>query len=328
MRLVNTETLRLEFFEANIPVYATLSHTWGDEEILYEDLHGASSLPITKKGWGKFAGSCARAKQDGYEYIWIDTCCINKSSSAELSESINAMFQLYQNSHICYAYLFDCRRPGWNNPTSAILGSRWFSRGWTLQELIAPEDVLLVDEQWNNIGRKSERPWCKLLSKKTSVPESILQWKKEPSCYRCIKNESLWRSGALRHQCNICNTHNAERLSKYLKKFSVYERMTWACSRMTTRPEDEAYCLLGIFDVNMPLLYGEGHKAFDRLQKEIMLRSNDQSILVREPSARVLATGPKDFIGRETIFPPQQSFSSIQEKSHMRPTSDSQPHWD
>lgn len=326
MRLVNTETLRLESFVVNTPLYAILSHTWDEEEILFDDLYEASSLPTAKKGWQKVSRSCARAKQDGYEYIWIDTCCIDRGSSAELSESINAMFYWHHNAQICYAYLSDHKYEDSRDSPSNILKSRWFTRGWTLQELIAPDVVLFVDAQWNDIGKKDEEPWCDVLSQGTSIPQTILRRKKERYCYPCSRSKLNGESRG--NQCIFCNTHNVELLSKHLRNVSVYDRMRWARLRVTTRPEDEAYCLIGIFDVNMPLLYGEGNKAFERLQKEIMLKSNDQSILVnRMPSAGILATTALHFdppyANMRSILPPQQSYSSLQKKSYMRPTSDS-----
>jgi hypothetical protein len=113
MRLLNNSSLRLEsFFDSAIPEYAILSHTWGKEEILFDDIHDSTKpLPIHKKGFAKLQGSCDQARRDGYGYIWIDTWCIDKSSSAELSEAINSMFQWYHKSRRCYAYLIDVNAP-------------------------------------------------------------------------------------------------------------------------------------------------------------------------------------------------------------------------
>ncbi|KAK0631454.1 heterokaryon incompatibility protein-domain-containing protein [Immersiella caudata] len=229
MRLLNTRTLELEYFPAEEkPPYAILSHTWGTEEVLFEDARdGAAKLrACLKKGLAKVLKTAELALAGGYHYAWIDTCCIDKSSSAELSEAINSMFSWYRQSSVCYAFLED-----YVHGKSNLGNSRWFTRGWTLQELIAPFDVRFYDSSWFMFGdrlRLSSR-----ISKITSIDLLIL----------------------------------------------VSNKMSWAAHRETTRVEDIAYCLMGIFDVNMPLLYGEGIKAFRRLQEEIVRRCNDQTIL-------------------------------------------------
>lgn len=151
------------------------------------------------------------------------------------------MFRWYQEAKVCYAYLSDVwRDDDLEVSHRSFANSRWFTRGWTLQELIAPMNVLFYDSCWRRLGSKTELG--KMLSMITSIPKRVLV---DPTC---------------------------------LRQFSVAERMSWACDRQTTRSEDIAYSLLGIFDVNMPLLYGEGMKAFLRLQQEILSNSTDQSI--------------------------------------------------
>src|SRR5271155_2971591 len=138
MRLLNSKTLKLEEFpESEIPKYAILSHTWGKDEISFQDMQTGSAGK--KAGYTKIKFSSAQALDDGLDYFWVDTCCIDKSSSAELSEAINSMYRWYQNAQICYAYLADvivAEKP--RGRGSAFERSRWFTRGWTLQELIAP----------------------------------------------------------------------------------------------------------------------------------------------------------------------------------------------
>ncbi|GME27157.1 Het domain-containing protein [Neofusicoccum parvum] len=139
MRLLHTSELELEDFGPSvIPRYAILSHRWGKEEVTFEDM--IKGLAQTKTGYSKIEGSCKQANNDGYEYIWVDTCCINKDSSAELSEAINSMYAWYKNAGICYAYLVDV--PDEVNPKedAKFAGSDWFNRGWTLQELLAPHE--------------------------------------------------------------------------------------------------------------------------------------------------------------------------------------------
>jgi hypothetical protein len=231
MRLISSKTLQLkEFFGGRIPKYAILSHTWKEEEeVSFKDMQGP--VAKEKKGFAKLQNFCAQAARDGFEYAWIDTCCIGKSSSAELSEAINSMYKWYKNAQICYAYLADV------STYDGLKSSRWFTRGWTLQELIAPSIVIFYDKNWNYIGTKSNLD--KEISRITGIDIRVL------------------RGCALR----TC---------------SVQQRMFWASKRTTTRDEDKAYCLMGLFNVHMPLIYGEGEtKALKRLREEIKKEAED-----------------------------------------------------
>ncbi|OHW96933.1 HET domain containing protein [Colletotrichum incanum] len=246
MRLLNAETLQLqEFYDHNVPDYAILSHTWEEEEATLQDLTNPASA--TKKGFSKIRACCAQAITDGYKWIWVDTCCIDKTSSAELSEAINSMFRWYQQSSVCYAYLNDLpsQSPG-DLDTRRFMSSKWFTRGWTLQELIAPGLVEFYDQNWNEIGTKLSL------------------------------GNLIHRTTGIRH--DILSGHLS------LDSTSVAERMSWASTRKTSRLEDIAYCLLGLFDIHMPLLYGEGTRAFNRLQQEIIRSTEDLSILLWAPS--------------------------------------------
>jgi hypothetical protein len=191
-------------------------------------------------GYHKIQRSSLIAARDGLSHIWIDTCCIDKSSSAELSESINAMYRYYANAEICYAYLADIPFENPMREEGGFAASRWFTRGWTLQELIAPRRLVFLSTDWRDIGTKEILAWD--ISRITGVGQNVLA------------------------------------NSDYLQEVSVAKRMSWASKRETTREEDIAYCMLGIFDVNMPLLYSEGRKAFLQLQEEIMKNSTDQSL--------------------------------------------------
>jgi hypothetical protein len=241
MRLINTTTFQLEeFFDSKIPKYAILSHTWEKEEVLFSDMAGITRVQ-SKIGFQKFQGACALAVSKGFKHIWIDTCCIDKSSSAELSEAINSMYMWYTRSDVCFAYLCDVAQP------SDLGSSRWFTRGWTLQELIAPRRVEFYSGTWEYLGEKQDSDLISLVSLSSLVDECVL-------------------AGVIKPQ-----------------DVSVAKRMYWASKRTTTRKEDEAYCLMGLFNVNMPLLYGEGGKSFLRLQQEITKITNDQSILAWYP---------------------------------------------
>lgn len=299
MRLINVETLGLEeFFGNNVPEYAILSHTWGPEEVSLQDLalvrsyhlnwsrdvaaesvidafpYRAPCIPQSirverRSGYEKIVKCCAQAKRDKYRYVWVDTCAIDKTSSADLSEAINSMFYWYKSSAVCYALLSDVDMSAAHSQDDrdlAIRKSRWFTRGWTLQEFLAPGEVIFYDAQWKPIAPKTEL--VELLSAITGIASKFID--------------------------GTDDIHNA----------SIAQRMSWASKRQTTRMEDTAYCLLGIFNVHMPLLYGERDKAFLRLQEEIVRRTEDHTYLAwgyQMPLDRdyhgVFARSPAEFAG-------------------------------
>jgi hypothetical protein len=286
MRLLNTQTFKLEeFIGHNVPQYAILSHTWGPDEVLYSDIvsYRATIGPDTsgvreKEGFRKIEMSCQRALRDSLSYVWIDTCCINKESSAELSEAINSMFRWYSRATVCYTYLADVGPDFEPIPdlgdgqslssreedlllSNAFSASRWFTRGWTLQELIAPVELKFYNRSFGFIGTKKSLAY--LIKQITGIDESLL-----------LGEQSIG---------NFC----------------VARKMSWAAKRMTTREEDISYSLLGLFDIHMPLLYGEGNRAFIRLQEEILQHSNDESIFAWEDESKgsrtLIAPGPFSF---------------------------------
>ncbi|KPM41714.1 hypothetical protein AK830_g4825 [Neonectria ditissima] len=268
MRLINARTLLLrEFYGENIPPYAILSHTWGDQEVTFQDWKDHSTAP-EKSGYAKIHGACSQALLQGIEWVWVDTNCIDKSSSAELTEAINSMFMYYQQSNVCFAYLGDvpsAEGPDSDSLLSHVRNSRWFTRGWTLQELLAPEHLTFYAADWTRIGSK-DRSLSDLISDITGIDRRYLNDRAR------VKNSC------------------------------VAKRMSWLAKRTTTRVEDMAYCMLGIFDINMPLLYGEGVKAFTRLQEEIIKSTNDHTIFcwtwtpsVPKDWASLLAPSPEQF---------------------------------
>ncbi|KDN70190.1 putative heterokaryon incompatibility protein [Colletotrichum sublineola] len=283
MRVLNVHTLRLEELYPvgdSPPTYAILSHRWEKDirdEVLYEDVANATNIDTQKwrqkRGFAKVDGACKQAAKDGYDHIWIDSCCINQNSSAELSESINSMYRFYQEAQVCYAFL-----AGLPPPNAGLDTDESFERHDCVhvpkatQELIAPATVLFFTDEL--VGQSRTTHWiyiadkasiCEKLSAITNIDAPIL------------KNEQP------------------------VGQASVAKRMSWAAKRVTTKPEDHAYSLMGLFDVNMPMIYGEGGtKAFLRLQEEIIKVSSDQSIFAwrdstATPGARtgVLATSPK-----------------------------------
>jgi hypothetical protein len=170
MRLLNARTYDFHVvLGPKKPNYAILSHTWEDDEVLFEDIWTtAKEVWSTKKGYFKIRKTCEQALQDGCEFVWIDTCNINKESSAELSEAINSMFRWYKDATICYAYISDSRV----GDETSFSGCRWLTRGWTLQEMIAPDRVHFYDMNWMFLG--SRISLAKQLSETTGIHEPIL----------------------------------------------------------------------------------------------------------------------------------------------------------
>jgi hypothetical protein len=236
MRLLNVRTLQIQTFHGqDIPRYAILSHTWGEDEVSFAKIQDELEEARRMKGFQKIQFTCDQAQSGGLSYAWIDTCCIDKSSSTELSEAINSMFKWYRNAAVCYVHLIDIIKDRTDFTTS-----RWWTRAWTLQELIAPIIVQFYDCSWRSLGTKEGRLLA--ISERTGIDIDTL---KDPDCR--MRN-------------------------------SIARRMSWAAGRQATRVEDIAYSLLGIFDVNIGLVYGEGEKAFFRLQQEILRVSEDQSL--------------------------------------------------
>ncbi|OHE92115.1 hypothetical protein CORC01_12570 [Colletotrichum orchidophilum] len=264
MWLVDTESLKLVEVQGDPQEeYVILSHTWGSDEVTFQSFQAlglasdAASSPgvadsadqiRSTRGFRKIQDAANLVKSHGHRYLWADTCCIDKTSSAELSESINSMYRWYEKAVICYAFLSDVEPVSVESPfdkDSSFQKSRWFTRGWTLQELIAPRTVEFYAGDWSYVNTKQSRnDFCQLLARITGIDEQVL-------------------SG-----------------TSFLSDISVANKMRWAGHRETTRPEDKAYCLMGLFKVNMPLLYGEGDRAFTRLQEEILKETDDQSLFL------------------------------------------------
>ena len=264
MRLINTSTYKFgEFLDHPIPSYAILSHRWEGREATYQSYRryqGKDSPGIRKvMNFCKFA----KAQRPPHKYVWIDTCCINKHNSTELMASINSMYRWYENAQIYFVYLRDLPSKDEAHKKerrNAFYNSEWFHRGWTLQELLAPSRVIFCDRNWE-------------------VHDSKVQLAKQIECITGIAK--LFLDG----------THQPCRAS-------VAMRMSWASKRRTTKPEDKAYCLLGLFHVSMPLLYGEHKRAFMRLQEEILKHSDDESIFAWTadyPQWGMLAPSPEAF---------------------------------
>ncbi|RSM12536.1 hypothetical protein CEP52_002360 [Fusarium oligoseptatum] len=209
-----------------------------------------------------------KARENNLDYLWVDTCCIDKSSSAELSEAINSMFKWYMESANCYVFMDDVtlQEDGFMDN---FANSRWFTRGWTLQELIAPHGLFFFDQDWNYMCSRDQI--ASRLEEITGITETILR---RAHTFPRLKTPLL---GGRKPLCPGCG--HLDEVKRELAEEPISRKMTWAADRRTTRPEDASYSLMGLFDINMPLLYGEGENAFRRLQEEILQKSPDQSIL-------------------------------------------------
>ncbi|KAI1734988.1 HET-domain-containing protein [Xylaria scruposa] len=274
MWFLNTKTYSLEEHHSHeVTKYAILSHTWQEEEVSHQEMRDSSGGYQSKAGYRKIKTCCDLAAAKGISYAWVDTCCIDKLHSAELSEAINSMYSYYRNARKCFIYLADVpgnssgSRLSRTRQLCAVESSRWFTRGWTLQELIASSNREFYAEDWSLIEVDNE--FMDLIAEVTGIDLNLLEDR------------------------------------KLLSRYCTATRMSWASKRKTTRPEDMAYCLMGIFNISMPILYGEGaKKAFQRLQTEIMNISFDQSIFVwRGPYANsgLLANSPLDFADTPTL---------------------------
>ncbi|USP76565.1 HET-domain-containing protein [Curvularia clavata] len=196
-------------------------------------------------------------------HIWIDSCCINRDNSSELTEALNSMYRYYKEADTCLVYLHDF---GGSSEPYEFSNQQWFKRGWTLQELIAPKRVNFYNQNWEFIGTRSETAIAEAISKVTKIPKEALDGRIPPY------------------------------------EYSVAQRMSWAANRDTTRGEDMAYSLFGLFDVNLTPIYGEGaQKAFLRLQEAILSSTNDMSLFAwtsnetNEEYRGILARSPKEF---------------------------------
>ncbi|OSC99911.1 HET-domain-containing protein [Trametes coccinea BRFM310] len=248
MWLLSTNRVQLQHFHSPAEVpggYAILSHVWQDHEETFQQIqslqHSGQEVAHAYDIRPKIHGSVNVARWLGYAWVWIDTVCIDKTNSTELEEAINSMFRWYAESSVCLAYLADvpddCHVEA---PQSTFRKSKWFTRGWTLQELIAPRQLLFMSEGWKCLGTKASL--ADLVEEITGIDAEVLTFR------------------------------------RVLDHVSVARRMSWASGRVTSKVEDEAYSLMGLFDVSMSTIYGEGKNAFRRLQEEIMKRSPDHTL--------------------------------------------------
>ncbi|KAG0709348.1 hypothetical protein DFH29DRAFT_887948 [Suillus ampliporus] len=268
----------------NFFAYVTLSHRWEGDEPALNDIadDGVYCLPTSR--FDKVRNLCLKARKCGYDWAWIDTCCIDQGSSAEVQKSISSMFLWYCRSALTIVYLSDVTESSFQ----ALVPSEWFRRGWTLQELLAAKVIRLYKKDWTPFLQ------CTAFNHK-DVPEILV---------------------ALEFATGIQQSD--------IKSYSPsvdHPRMKlrWARGRVTKEKEDEAYCLMGIFGITMPVTYGEGDHAFSRLLMEIMKRTGDATLLdwVGQPSTlnTCLPSSPRCFsdapvgIGEDDFNRPVLSFA-------------------
>lgn len=283
MWLLTTSKAELEWYARPPPKYAILSHVWekGEKgEPVEQSFRDVSDIGRACRETRsnprdfvseKIRNCCIWAEAHGFALVWVDTCCIDQTSSAELSEAINSMFAWYASATVCYAFLYDVSEvePP-SDPNSSFRNSVWFTRGWTLQELIAPKVVIFLSMHWFPIA--SKRSISSLLEEITGIDAAVLMG------------------------------------SMPLHEVSVARRMSWASERKTCRIEDEAYCLMGIFGVHLPTIYGEGREAFLRLQEEIMRRIPDTTLFAWGPRADPVET----LLGYRSVFPTSRGTDYIE----------------
>ncbi|KAH7380133.1 hypothetical protein BKA66DRAFT_571209 [Pyrenochaeta sp. MPI-SDFR-AT-0127] len=249
------------------PAYAILSHTWTEgEEVSFDEF--VNNTGHDKAGYNKIRFCAQQALRDGLRYFWVDTCCINKANTVELQDAINSMFRWYQDADRCYVLLSGVKAPeaDTGNTTCALSwkrgfrNSKWFTRGWTLQELLAPRSVLFFSQEGKYLGKRYDLR--QEIHEITSIPISALA-------------------------------------SAPLDSFSINDRLSWANRRYTTRAEDKAYSLLGIFGVFMFLNYGEGQdNAFKRLRKAIEEESQEAA----QPQTQLMTDGGRSTFDRVASY--------------------------
>ncbi|PIA99385.1 Vegetative incompatibility protein HET-E-1 [Cercospora beticola] len=294
MRLLNVHTLEFSVYHSTPPPYAIASHRWHlGHEASYKDI--LKKRNTTSTGYKKVLefADFVRKNVGNVEWLWIDTCCILQQSSEEVSEAVNSMFKWYRNAVVCIAWLDDFGGVREGGGDLGMLGrSRWFTRGWTLQELVAPKTVVFVTRGWEVLGYKGIRT------------EGLKQMAMGPELGEILAGVTGIPEPVLKDY-------------EYARAIGAEQKLEWMSERETTREEDQSYCLLGFFDVTMPVIYGEGReKARMRLLAEIKRLNvvpanlDDDFEVVEKPAIRTLheaaSSGDLEFISQYLEGPPSR----------------------
>lgn len=244
--------------------YAIMSHRWGEDEPDYQEMKMSMKLddPAPRAGLRKLHSFCEMAKRHHCDWAWSDTCCIDKTSSVELDEAIRSMYRWYRDATVCIVHLAD------TVTLADVARDDWFTRGWTLQELLAPRRIKFFNRDWQPLtafsnDKDEDSPLLPILSNTTTI--------------------------SMDHLTSFAPGTNL-----------LHEKMRWAAGRQTTRIEDVAYSLIGIFAVSLTIAYGEGAEAFYRLQSAIFQTADAPSLMFwcGEPSRAnsMLARSPRAFV--------------------------------
>lgn len=288
MRLLNVYSLEFSNFQPQmLPPYAAASHRWNispDFEVSLRDFREGRAS--SKPGFQKLQSFCnfVKTQLKDIQWLWMDTCCINQENHHEVSKAVNSMFKWYQSATVCLAYLADVT----DNRLDAS-GSEWFRRGWTLQELLAPELVIFLSRDWRVIGHKGT---ARISETCSSVAPEL-----GPSLI-----EDVAKLTHIPEEVLICYEAS--------KKYTSEVKLQWRGERKTTEPEDRAYCMLGIFGVTMSLIYGEGESEALRRMLKKLSRQQDTAI-----SGSPMAHGTPMSVIQGTTASPEP----VQSKDMLRP---------
>lgn len=246
MRFLHTKTFVLHDFTGPPSSYAVFFHAHGSDDIGFEDFSKPQML-LCKDGFHRLWQACSRARNHGSEWLWSDAVCIDRGSSTALTEAFNSLARIYQHCIFSIIYLEDlpCSDCVGGGLEKRLAKCAWLRNVWVLPQLIFPKHSFIYDRDWAEIGTKASL--ARQLSLVTSIEQSVLI--------------------------------NPAALGEY----SVAKRMSWASHLEASRPEDRSFALLGILGVHMPIVYGEGQKAFIRLQEEILRDTNDYSLFAWRP---------------------------------------------
>lgn len=242
MWLINTSTLELHEFSRSTPSYATFSYVTDENEASFEDLAQAQK-DRCKDSIKIIERACDQARIAGYEWLWNHAACVDKRSCAAQSEAINSLPRIYRDCEHSIVYLEDLYHDQFEDEQigERLAACRWIKNIWAIPQIVFPREVYFYSSDWSQIGTK--RSLLPHLSSIIGIDQPALEH------WGCLED------------------------------YSIARRMSWASEMTAFRTEDLAYALLGLFDVGMPIIYGEGGKAFLKLQEEIIRDTDDFSLL-------------------------------------------------